>query len=76
MFFIELFNIRNIHRKTPLLVSLFDSEDYEIFNSTYFEEHLPGAASKNGFMKLGKTKNCSLDILTLVKNKLKTVNIF
>ena len=31
--------ISNIHRKTPLLESLFNSEYCEIFNSTYFEEH-------------------------------------
>ena len=49
----------NIHRKTPVLETLFNSEHCEIFNSTYFEEHLRTAASENVFMKLRKTKNCS-----------------
>ena len=43
-----------IHRKTPLLESLLNSEYCEIFKSTYFEEHLRTAASENVFMKLGK----------------------
>ena len=30
----------NIHRKIPVLESLFNSEYCEIFRSTYFEEHL------------------------------------
>ena len=48
-----------IFTKTPLLESLFNSEYYEIFKSTYFEEHLRTAASENVFMKLRKDKNCS-----------------
>ena len=43
-----------IHRKTPLLESLLNSEYCEIFKSTYFEEHLRTAASENVFMKLRK----------------------
>ena len=42
----------NIHRKTPLLESLFNSNYCEIFKSSYFEEHLRTAASENVFMKL------------------------
>ena len=48
-----------IFTKTPLLESLFNSDYYEIFKSTYFEEHLRTAASENVFMKLRKDKNCS-----------------
>ena len=43
------------YRKTPVLESLFVSEYCEIFRSTYFEENLRTAASKNVFMKLRKT---------------------
>ena len=35
--------------KSPVLESLFNSEDCEIFKTTYFEEHLRGSASKNVF---------------------------
>ena len=42
--------------KKPLLGSLFNSEYYEIFKSTYFEEHLRTAASENAFLKLRKIK--------------------
>ena len=45
-------NFSNIHRKTPVLESLFNSEYCEIFNSSYFEEHLRTVASENVFMKL------------------------
>ena len=38
--------------KTPVLKSLFNSEYCEIFQSTYFEEHLQTAASENVFMKI------------------------
>ena len=34
-------------RKTPVWESLFNSKYYEIFKSTYFEEYLRTAASKN-----------------------------
>ena len=47
-----------IHRKTPLLDSLLNSEYCEIFKSNYFEEHLRTVASENVFMKLRK-KDCS-----------------
>ena len=50
-----------------MLKCLFNSERCETFNSTYFQEHLRTAASENMFMKLRKTKNCSKEILTLVK---------
>ena len=50
-----------------MLKSLLNSECCENFNSTYFQEHLRTAASENMFMKLRKTKNCSKEILTLVK---------
>ena len=36
--------------------SLFNSEYYKIFKSTYLEEHLRKATSENVFMKLRKTK--------------------
>ena len=45
--------------------SLFNEEYYKIFKSTYFEEHLRTTSSENVFMKLRKSKNCSLEILTL-----------
>ena len=44
------------YRKTPVLESLFNSEYCKIFKSTYFEEHLRTAVSKNVFMKLRKIK--------------------
>ena len=40
----------------PVLECQFDSEFYEIFKSTYFEEHLPTPASENVFMKMRKIK--------------------
>ena len=43
--------ISNIHRKKPLLESLFNSKYCKIFKSSYFEEHLWMAASENVFMK-------------------------
>ena len=47
------------NRKTPVLESPVNSEYCEIFKSTYFEEHLRTAASKNVLMKLRKIKNYS-----------------
>ena len=41
------------------LGSLFNSEYWEIFKSTYFEEYLRTAASENAFMKMTKIKNYS-----------------
>ena len=38
------------YTKIPVLESLFDSEYCEIFQSTYFEEHLQTAASENVFI--------------------------
>ena len=52
-------NFNNIHKKTPVLKSLFNSEHCEIFNNTYFEENLRTAASEKVFMRLKKTKDCS-----------------
>ena len=40
------------YTKTPVLESLFNSEYCEIFQSTYFEEHLQTAASENVFIKI------------------------
>ena len=40
---------RNIHGKTPVLESLFNSEYWEIFKRTYFEEHLQTATSENAY---------------------------
>ena len=37
---------------TPVLESLFNSEYYEIFQSTYFEEHLQTATSENVLIKI------------------------
>ena len=37
------------YTKTPVLESLFNSQYCEIFQSTYFEEHLQMAASENVF---------------------------
>ena len=57
----ELFNekenflkILQYLQKTAVLESLFNSEYYEIFKSTYSEEHLWMAASENVLMKLKK----------------------
>ena len=41
-----------------VLESPFNSEYYEIFKSTYFEEHLWTAASENVLLKLKKIWNC------------------
>ena len=38
--------------KTPVLESLFNSEYCEIFQSTYFEEHLQTATSENVLIKI------------------------
>ena len=38
--------------KTLVLESLFNSEYYEIFKSTYFEEHLQTLNSENVFMRI------------------------
>ena len=40
------------YTKTPALESLLNSEYYEIFQRTYFEEHLLTAASENVFIKI------------------------
>ena len=40
------------YTKTPVLESLFNFEYCEIFQSTYFEEHLRTATSENVFIKL------------------------
>ena len=40
------------YKKTPVLESLFNSDYYQIFKSTYYEEHLRTTASENVFMKL------------------------
>ena len=45
------------YTKTPVLESLFDSEFYEIFQSTYFEEHLQTAASKHLSIKIIHKEN-------------------
>ena len=57
MFFKKEFLVAASYWKTPMLESLFSSEYWEIFKSTYFEEHLRTAASENVFMKLRKIKN-------------------
>ena len=51
--------------KKAVVRTLFNSEYYEIFKGTYFEEYLRTAASGNVFMKLRKNKNCSSGILIL-----------
>ena len=45
------------YTKTPVLKSLFNSEYCEIFQSTYFEEHLQTAASENVFVKIIHKEN-------------------
>ena len=40
------------YNKTPVLKSVFNSEYCEIFQSTYFEEHLQMAGSENVFIKI------------------------
>ena len=40
------------YTKIPVLESLFNSEYCEIFQNTYFEEHLQMAASENVFIKI------------------------
>ena len=45
------------YTKTPVLESLFNSEYCEIFQSTYFEEHLQTAASENVFIKIIHKEN-------------------
>ena len=42
------------YTKTPVLKSLFNSEYCEIFQSTYFEEHLQTAASENVFIFINR----------------------
>ena len=53
VFYLKSFswNLRNIHKKAPVLEFLFNSEYCEIFKSTHFEGHLRTAASENVFMK-------------------------
>ena len=50
--------ISQYSQKTPVFESLFNSEYFEIFRSTYFEEHLRTAASEIVLMKLRKNKDC------------------
>ena len=50
--------------ETPVLESLLNSDYYEIFKGTYFEELLSTASSENVLMKLGKIKNYPLEVLT------------
>ena len=57
--FWKLCKIHRTDRKTPVSESLCNSEYWEIFNSTYFEEHLRTAASENVFMKLRRIGNYS-----------------
>ena len=45
------------YTKTSVLESLFNSEYCEIFQSTYFEEHLQTAASENVFIKIIHKEN-------------------
>ena len=48
------------HRKTSAWDCLFDSGYWEIFKSTYFEEHLRTAASENVFMKLPELRKIQI----------------
>ena len=45
------------YTKSPVLESLFNSEFCEIFQTTYFEEHLQTAASENVFIKIIHKEN-------------------
>ena len=47
-----------ILRETIVLEYLFNSEYCEVFESTYFEEHLRTTASEYVVMKLRKITNC------------------
>ena len=66
------------YKKTPVLESLFNSEYCEIFQSTYFEEHLQMAASENVFINvfinftLKKPDFCNINI----RNKWKCLLLF
>ena len=48
-----------------MLESLFNSEYFETFKSTYFEEHLRKAASESVFMKL-RIKNYILSSFNFI----------
>ena len=52
-----LYHVAASYTKTPALEYLFNSEYCEIFQSTYFEEHLQTAASENVFMKIIHKEN-------------------
>ena len=45
------------YKKAPVLEYLFNSRYYEIFQSTYLEEHLQMAASENVFIKIIHKEN-------------------
>ena len=45
------------YAKTPVLEFIFNSDYCEIFQSTYFEEHLQTAPSENVFIKIIHKKN-------------------
>ena len=49
---------QDILRETIVLEYLFNSEYCEVFESTYFEEHLRTTASEYVVMKLRKITNC------------------
>ena len=55
-------------QETAALESLFDSEYYEIFKSTYFEEHLWTAASENQTEKKSKIANKEFQLFIFWKN--------
>ena len=45
------------YTKAPVLESIFNSEYCEIFQNTYFEEHLQTAAPENVFIKIIHKEN-------------------
>ena len=55
-------------QETAVLESLFNSEYYEIFKSTYFEEHLWTAASENQTEKNSKIANKEFQLFIFWKN--------
>ena len=50
-----LYHVATSYRKTPVLEPLFNSKYFEIFKSTYFEEHFQTAASENKLFIKKKT---------------------
>ena len=63
LFYKKQRNIYSANRKTPALESLFNSEYWKIFKSTYIKEHLQTVGSETVFVH--KTQKYSSGVLTL-----------